>query len=145
MALSDETLLVLTGMGLVEWSARGLRQTLRPIEQAEVQARTINGTLVDVAETQFQKYRSTITGNDHYPPAFDSIWPGDILTVDCISELSFEANTSGPDRPAVPGSERDDGGFTFYRPRLTMMVTDFRFTTDEWDADVSWRLELEEV
>ena len=145
MALSDSTLLVLAGMGLPEWSARGLKQTYRPIKQANAQARTINGELIDLSETQFQKYRSTITGDDMQHPSLDDIFPGEILVVDCVFEFSYEDNTGGPLRPVVPGSERNEGGFEFYRPQLTMMVLDFRINTDEWEANVGWRLELEEI
>lgn len=144
MALSDSTLLVITGLGIPEWSARGLRQTLRPIGQAEAQARTINGTLVDVAETQFQKYRSTIRCSDQQPLAFDAVWPGKTLTVDCVSELAYLTGGS-PAKTVVSGSSRVDGLFTFYRPRLTMLMTDFRSNTDEWEGEVGWTLELEEV
>ena len=145
MATSDSTLLVLSGVGVPEWSARGLTQTLRPIRAAASQRRTINGTLTNLSETQFEKYESTISGQDHQSPSVNGVWPGRIVTVDCIVELAYESNSGGPDRTAVAGSEREEGGFSFYRPQLTMMVTSFRINTDEWGAEVGWRIELEEV
>lgn len=145
MALSDSTLLVLSGMGLPEWSARQLKQTFRPIRQTGQQFRTINGELIDLSETQFQKYKSTITSNDMQHASLDGVFPGQTLVVDCIFELAYDGNSGGPDRAIVPGSEREEGGFSFYRPRMTMMVMDFRSNTDEWGAQVSWRLELEEI
>ena len=145
MASVNSTFLVLSGMGVPEWSARGIRQTLRPIGAATSQRRTVNGVLIDLAETQFQKFQSTITCEDHQPPAVDGVWPGQILTVDCVSELSYETNSAGPSRTIVPGSAREEDEFSFYRPRLTMMVRSFRARTDEYGATVSWTLDLAEV
>ena len=59
--MSDETTLVLSGIGVPPYCARGLTQTLAPIEAAGSQRRTVNGTLVDLSLTQFRKYRSTIS------------------------------------------------------------------------------------
>lgn len=140
---SDFTLLVLSGMGIPPWSARGLTQTLEPIDAAAQLRRTVNGALVDVAQTAFRKYKSTITGGDQQPPALEAIWPGTELTVDCIAELAYETMTGSPAR-TVAGT-RTEGDFTFYRPRLTMKVTGFQISTDEWGAKVGWTLSLEEV
>jgi hypothetical protein len=66
------------------------------------------------------------------------------LVVDCIVSLSYKAVGGSPIRVIVPGSERIDGDFVIYRPRLTMLVLNFNSTEDEWDAQVGWQLELEE-
>ena len=146
--MADETNLVLSGNGLPPYSARGLQQTLEPIEAAAVFRRTVNGTLINLAPSQMQKYRSVITGSDQDPPALDGLWPGDSLTVDCIAELALP--TSSPasyGRTQVPGStvRTDDRGYSFYRPRLTMAVIRFTTTENEYGARVEWQLELEEV
>lgn len=138
-----DTLLVLSGMGVAPYSARGLTQTLQPIAQAAQQRRTVNGALVDVSASQFQKYRSTITCTDQASPALEGVWPGAELVVDCVAELGYETMTGAPAREVVASREAD--GFTFYRPRLTMLVTDFSVQTDEWGASVGWTLGLEEV
>lgn len=138
-----DTLLVLSGMGVAPYSARALTQTLQPIAQAAQQRRTVNGALVDVSASQFQKYRSTITCTDQASPALEGVWPGAELVVDCVAELSYETMTGAPAREVVASREAD--GFTFYRPRLTMLVTDFSVQTDEWGASVGWTLGLEEV
>jgi hypothetical protein len=65
--------------------------------------------------------------------------------VDCIVELCHETGTGGFERTAVAGSEREAGGFTFYRPQLTMLVEDFQIDRDEWGGVVGWTLSLAEV
>lgn len=140
-----DTLLVLAGMGVPPYSARGLSQDLVPIAAAASMRRTVNGALIDLSAPQFRLYSSTISGADQQPPALDGIWPGLVLTVDCIPELAYLTHTDSPTRPVVEGSEREDAGFTFYRPRLTMRVTGFKQETDEWGAAVKWSIALEEV
>ena len=145
MAYPDDTTnLVLTGVGVPPYSARGLTQTLQPISSAAYYERTVDGSLVDLSATQFQKYASTISGTDQQPPAFDGLWPGQTITVDCIAELAYETSTGGaPERTVV--ASREDGDWTFYRPRLVMMITGFRANYDEYGAEVGWELSLEEV
>ncbi len=143
----DTTLLEITGSNIdvTPFSARGLSQQLSPLEQMSNQRRTINGTLIDLAASQFQKYISSISGNDQQSPAFDGNWPGKIVTVDCIVELAYPTSGGSPAKPVVPGSSRVEGDFTFYRPRLTMIIASYQTTLDEWGAIVGWQLDLEEV
>ena len=140
------TILALSGIGVQPYSARGLTQTLDPIAQAAQVKRTVNGTLIDISlDTAFQKYKSTITATDQLPPAVDGVWPGKTITVDCISELCYVTEGGAPQRTIVPGSSRVEGNFTFYRPRLTMIVLDMSISTDEYGSQVSWSMPLEEV
>jgi hypothetical protein len=140
------TLLALTGIGVSPYSARGLQQTLTPIGQATAQRRTVNGNLKDLAFLGFQKYQSQITGNDQLPPVCDGVWPGRLVTVDCIAELCFTTAAGVvPLRPVVTGSIRTEDALTFYRPRLAMMVVSLTMQTDEYGAQVGWTLNLEEV
>lgn len=149
--MPDNTVLVLTGMGVPPYSARGLQQSLTHIDGAVSMRRTINGALLDIADPLFRKYKSDVTGSDQQPPALEGIWPGLTLTVRCIVELSVagEAGTTTTEgefaREAVPGSVRHDSGFTFYRPILTMKVTGFTVNKDEWGAVIDWTLNMEEV
>lgn len=143
--MTDTSVLKLEGMGVPPYSARGLTQSLTPIQGAGQVLRTINGTLVDFSGTQFRKYQSRITGGDQLPPAVDGLWPGMLLTVDCITELAYETSTGGAQRTAVPGSSRTEGEWTYYRPRLDMRVINFDLTTDEYGAQVAWNLDLAEV
>lgn len=140
-----DTLLAITGIGLAPYSARGLTMTLEPIEQSKQTKRTINGELKDTSVAIFQKYRATVSCQDANAPAFDKNWPGKSLTVDCVAELSYVTMGGTPGRTVVTDSSRTDGAYTFYRPRLTMFVTSWNVSTDEYGAVTSWNMELEEV
>ena len=139
------TVLALTGIGVSPYASRGLTQTLAPIQQAAQLRRTVNGDLKDLSFAGFRKYTSSISGSDMKPPVCDGIWPGKQVTVDCISQLSYITAGGAPERPVVPGSSYTDGLLTFYRPRLTMLVTSWSAQEDEYGATVGWTLNLEEV
>ncbi|MEJ6845079.1 hypothetical protein V3589_02500 [Sinorhizobium fredii] len=143
--MANETLLVLTGIGVAPYSARGLEQTLQPINGAGQLRRTINGTLIDLSESQLRKFTSTISGSDQLSPALNGVWPGETVTVDCIVELCYPTSGGSPDRPVVSGSSRLEGAMTYYRPQLSMRVTDWQIREDEWGREVGWTLQLEEV
>jgi hypothetical protein len=141
-----DTLLAISGVGLAPWSSRGCTQKLEPLDQSKQSKRTINGALHDLSLPQFRKYKSSVSCNDINSPSFDLNWPGKTLTVDCISELSYPTGTGGaPGRTIVPGSSRTDSGTTFYRPRLTMIMTSWDTTYNEYGDETGWSIELEEV
>jgi hypothetical protein len=139
------TLLALSGMGVPPYSARGLKQSYSPITQAVQLRRTVNGLLVDLSSTQFEKYASTITGSDQQPPACDGVWPGKLVTVDCLFELCYKTIGGTASRTEVAGSSRVEGEFTFYRPQLIMRVVSYNCDNDEWAAGVDWSMQLEEI
>lgn len=148
--MSYSTLLVISGVGVPPYSARGLSQTLEPIDAASQLRRTVNGDLVDVAPSQLRKYRSTITCSDQQAPAFDGLWPGELVVVQCVAELSYLTAGGAPGRDVAEVATgelatRTEGDFTFYRPELIMRVVRFRQQLDEWEAVVGWTLELEEA
>jgi len=143
LAADQDTLLVLSGMGVPRYSARGISQTLEPIAQAAHLERSINGQLIDFGYEPFRKYRTTITGNDQRPPAVDGVWPGKVITVECVVELAV-AQSMPFERTPVEGSVYTEEGYTFYRPTLVMMVMAFSFDTDEWGSRVGWNLVAEE-
>ena len=138
-----DTDLVLTGLGVVDFSARGLTEQLTPVNAGALR-RTVNGVLVDVSDTLFRKYTLSISAADQEPPAFDGAWRGLEVTVDAVSQLAHPT-ASSPGRTVVPGSSRVVGSFTVYRPRLVMLIEDFNVERDEWGAATSWTLDLEEV
>lgn len=147
MSDSDDaatTALVISEFGVPLYSARGLSQTLEPIAAAASMRRTVNGELHDLSAPQFRKYQSTISCADQNAPAFDGLYPGQEVVVDCIARLSYKAGGS-PSRPVVEDSEFSESGFTYYRPRLTMRVVNFSEQEDEYGAQVSWSLQLEEI
>jgi len=143
--VTDDTILVLTGVGIPPYSARGLQQSLDPITATVNQRRTVNGGLVDISAQQFRKYQSIVTGRDQNPPAVEGIWPGMTVVVDCVVELSYPTMSDAPSRTVVSGSSREEGDFTFYRPQLTMLITNFTVLKDEWQNIVGWTMELAEV
>jgi hypothetical protein len=146
IAPNAHTVLRMVGVGVPPYSARGLKQTIAPLDQASNNRRTVNGNLVDISFSGFRKYKSTISGTDQRPPNFDGKWPGLTVIVDCISELSYTPDEGETrQRLAVPGSEHVEGAHTVYRPRLTMKIINFSQDQDEYGADISWSLDLEEV
>jgi hypothetical protein len=139
------TLLVISGNGIADYSARGLTQTLDPIDASSMLVRTVNGVLIDLSPVRMRKYKSTITCTDTETPALDGIWPGMQLTVDCVAELGYATATGAPGRTVVPDSPRVAGAWTYYRPRLEMRVVNYTTSRDEYDALTEWSLDLEEI
>jgi len=135
------TVLVISTFGVPRYSARGLVQTLAPI--ATALQRTINGELQDVLAPQFRKFASSIIGTDQTPPANSGLWPGQLVTVDCIAELAYLTATGSAERAVV--ASRTEGEWTFFRPRLSMRIADWSTRTDEWGATVGWQLDLLEA
>jgi len=144
---TNTTVLSLSGFNQSPYATRGLSQSVTPIPQAVSLARTVNGALVNLAATQFQKFAFSISGNDVDPPAFDGLWPGQATTLQCLVEFAIEGSigTAGFDRTPVTGSIREESGFTFYRAEVACLVTGFSIERNEWGAATSWTLVLEEV
>lgn len=144
---TDPTVLRLSGIGVMPFSAAGLKQSLDPIDESKQIERTINGELIDFSYAPMQKYKSTITGSDCRPPALDGKWPGTRVTVDCITTLAFlndGSNTFSRDPVDYDTAVWFEQGFCVYRPRLDMMVLDFSFDEDEYGAVVGWKMDLAE-
>ncbi len=146
MSGSDWVLLVMSPIGVPLYSARGLTQTLTPSPEAKpTPRRTINGELRWLGIPQMQKYDSTITCTDQDAPAFDGVWPGESILVNCIQELSYLTSVGAPGRTVVPGTSRTSGSFTYYRPQLSFMVLDFSQNLDQYKHDYAWQLNLREI
>lgn len=140
--------LVISGDGMPETAVRGIQETLEPIDNA-----------------MFDKYRLTISCSDINAPAFDALrvglWRrtvnggavdlsgvGSVVTIDCISELSYLTAGSPaptPQRTPVSDSSRTSGAYTFYRPQLTVGLISKSQETDEYGAICSWSAEFEEI
>lgn len=132
--------------GVPLYSARGLHQTLFPIQAAIVTPRrNVNGGLINIAPPQMRKYRSEINGHDLRSPALDGIWTGDIFTFECIAELAYLTVGGSPERPVVSGSVREEVDWTYYRPILSMMIFNYSTEEDEWGRAVGWKMDAEEV
>lgn len=142
---TEMTLLVMTPIGVPLYSARGLTQTLTPVPEAKpTPRRTVNGEARFPGSSQMRKYDSVITCTDQNAPPFGGLWPGDIVTVDCVVELSYKTAGGSPERTVVSGSSREVGDFTIYRPRIEFMAVDFDQGKAEYPADYQWRLTLTE-
>ena len=144
--------LVIVGVGIAPYSARGITQTLSDIDGSISTRRNINGGLRNTTPPGFDKFKSSLSCEDAESPAFDLLPPGTIVEIHCISELAVMGDEpalietwSGGVRPVVPGSARWEEGVIYYRPILTMMVLSRTMSHDEWNRAVSWSIELEEV
>jgi hypothetical protein len=143
--MDPTTDLVITGLGIPPYSARGLTQTLEPIDEGAIFRRTVNGDLINVGIiTGFQKYRTVIQCRDQQAPAFGGLWKGALITIQSIVYLAT-GTAGGTERTAVAGSTYEESGFTFYRPVLECAVTGFSVDRDEYGAISGWTLEAEEV
>lgn len=145
MTMTNETVLDIDLVPIAAGAARGLKQTLEVISAATQLRRTVNGSLVDLSISNFYKYKSTVSGADQLPPAFDGVFPGASVTLKCISELAYVGSGGSPARSAVSGSDRQEGVFNYYRPELTMRIVSIRTETDEYGAQVSWSIDFEEI
>jgi hypothetical protein len=143
---AEGTLLIMSGIGVPLYSARGLVQTLTPVQEVKPPPRrTVNGELVYLGLSQMRKYESIITCTDQHAPAFGGLWPGEVVLVNCVAELAYENITGvGPERTVVPGSSREQGNFIYYRPQISFMVVDFAMGHAEYSHDYQWQLTLRE-
>jgi hypothetical protein len=83
-----DTVLTLSGIGIVPYSSRGITESLSLIDQGRQLRRTVNGALTDLSLTAFRKYRVTLSGSDIQPVAVDGVWPGQAVTVGCVTEIA---------------------------------------------------------
>lgn len=138
-----ETVLTLSGIGIVPLSGRGITERLAPLENGTLR-RTVNGTLVDTTLTSHRKYGVTLSGSDVQPAALDGVWRGQAVTVQCISELSKAVTlTAGAaanvalDRKPVTGS----GRALFQLSETEVIPTSnvsFTEVTGGWEASVDF-------
>jgi hypothetical protein len=123
MAVSDATLLAITGIDIPEFALRGLTQSIEPIAAAAGNIRRdINGVLRSKQLTEFQKYKSTVSCTDLAGPGLPAIWPGLPVTMVTLSDLL------GPD-PVTMG----------------MLVIGWKASRDEWGAITGWSIDFEQV
>ena len=141
---TNDTTLVISGLGIPRWAARTLTESLKLIDAATQVTRSINGAALNWSQPQFQKYELTITCTDQRVLAFDGIEAGTEVIIDIVTELAYPAYGS-PSREVVPDSEREEGDFVFYRPRLTMLFLGFSSDTPEWEGRAGWQARFTEV
>jgi hypothetical protein len=140
---AENTLLMMSPIGVPLYAARGLTQALTPVQEAKPPPRrTVNGEARFLGGNQMRKYQSTITCTDQHAPPFSGLWPGDTVVVDCVVELSYKTIGGTAERTVV--SSREVGDFTLYYPRIEFLVLDFDDAADEYKAEHIWRLMLTE-
>lgn len=136
--------LVIAGVDVPPYAQRGVEQSYRHVPQAAQFRRTWNGKLVNLATGDFEKIESTITFRDQQDPGIvNDVWPGKVVTVDCLFWLHHPTVGGSPRYGVVESYEED--GRTFYRPRIVMMVTSYDASWDEWGANHTSTIVLEEV
>lgn len=161
--MMTETFLDLIEIGITPQSARGIGQTLTLETSSNGIRRLFSGELRKRVRPSRRKYRSTISFSDLYPPAFDNLSQGDIITVWCAAELSGKVGDAFS-RTHVPGSViwRNAAGFQIesgedetiapvgattytYRPIIIFMVDTWDIDTDEYGAVNTSSLSMIEV
>ena len=171
--MTDETILVLGDLEIPAGAGRGITQTLQFIDNGDVR-RTVNGNLRDLTRTENRKFESQVSITDQATPAMSELFKGQILLVEFITKLRhnvFPPSTTatlirdpvvssvlGRDSACTPITPTIVGGvgnrdITFatpvvmveFRPILNMMVLASSLNTDEYAAEESWVIDLEEV
>jgi hypothetical protein len=167
------THLTIQGVGFPPYATQACTQVLEAIPQGDF-VRSLKGDLVFLGNKGAHKYRSTLEGTDANPPAFGSLFSGQVLTVHCIQR--FFEEVTGPHvrltRPAVPTSlyavdalgqpvafeeeaedqsvtipnwTQDPSIFVSYCPVLRMAVLSFSLTSKGEGSGTRWSMTLEEV
>lgn len=145
MEPNDFTTLIMNGIGIAPYSARGIQQTLEHIDEASHLERAVDGTIIDLGIPELQKFRVSISCTDQQAPALGGIWPGKAFTLYSIEELSYPtADPSRKERPSVPDSDYVIGDTTFYRPILEMIVYSWQTGIMEYGREINWKLEAQE-
>lgn len=149
-AIGDRnTLLVIRGAGIPDYSARGLTQSWAPIDLATDLRRSVNAKLVNFGAPAFKLLKTTVSCTDQRSPPM--LWPGDEVTLECAFYLSYATGATGATASttqlftAATGSVFTEDGFVFYRPVLDCVFVGWGDnSTDEWGASVSWSMDFEQ-
>ena len=167
---TNETILTLGNIAIPVGAARGITQTLQPIDNGDVR-RTVNGTLLDLTRAENRKFESQIRCSDMATPAMAELWKGQTLLIECIQILNQNINPTftdvtlirDPVTNSVFGFEADgtkinpvsvtgrdvifasDVVNVEFRPILNMMILATSVNTDEYAAEEGWSIDLEEV
>ena len=134
--------------------------------------RTLTGQMVFTGKKGGDKYRSLIKGQGREPPAFDGLWRGKKVTVNCIQYMAQTLPRGIKSlrlmRPCVPRSLmvfdtlrrplrheliegtqvellQGEGGVIQYQPRLEMLITDLHIEAKEKLGLINWKIILEEI
>lgn len=152
-------------------SARGCTQRLECTTDPKLY-RTIQGRHISFQQEGYGKYVSILTCQDVCPAAFNGLWPGQSLTIECLAFLMTAQGEKGEkvsfDRPPVKNALRlytPDGqwhaledvllegqalilpekGYVAYRPLLHMIVQSTEQECSEWENKTKWTLKSIEI
>lgn len=169
-----ETNLILGLVGMPPESARNCTQEISPIPNGEFHE-TVNGERIFLKSNDKRRYRTTIVCKDLNSPLVDRMWIGSQISVGCIQNLwqtidpgKVEVTLVRPPVKNSVGVINEEGipvrfklssednivviekpikarVFVYFRPWLTMQVTNFKLETNEWGMSGGWRLDMEEV
>lgn len=128
-ANGETTLLSITGIDLSAYSTRDITMQLEYIAQAAQVDRDINGSLIDLSEPQFRKYRVTITCTDVESPVLVGVHPGLPITVVCIPQLGLNKNTEDEQEVLT----------------LSCLVMPWSVSRQEYAGRTGWQIVAEEV
>lgn len=156
---------------VIRGTARSVTQSLYPLGDLTAM-RALGGNLVNLLPEAFEthKYGSVISCQDAQIPAMEGIWKGTRLIIESLVRLMTPHIKEGEEihfsRPYVEGSiifqgingtkkrmHRDEKppikateqGIWSYRPRLEVVVMDFKAQHNEWGARAGWELVCEEA
>lgn len=156
---ANGTLLVITplsgsgaGPSLTPYSARGVNQTLEPITGGSGNGQALgtwlrystSGELMNLSYPWFKQLMSTVLCTDAQTPCLNDAWLGELCLVDCACERSYLAGGAA-DRPVVSGSLREENGIYYYRPQITVRITDIKNSFAEWRSDYNWQISMREA
>lgn len=167
-----ESVLSISNIGFPPLSLRGCTQELSPIPNGEMK-KTVNGDLVYIKHSEIQKYKTVIRCKDTNCPALGNLGVGSIAVISCIQNIwqqcdsateEIELSRTPADNSIVvinnDGTKlkyksngrkiqvlnKTDGEiFISFRPCLTMLITDFKTETDEWNLSTSWSISAVEM
>jgi hypothetical protein len=113
--------LVITGVALPDCATRGMVEEIGLIDQSRQLKRTVNGTLIDLSDTNFRKRKWRVSGRDLRAPNFSAVWPGMRVTITTATEMD--------NSPLI----------------IVGMLADWSTSFNEWEAEMSWTMDVEEV
>lgn len=132
----------IVGVGLPILATEEVEEVRTPIEEQGFLVRTGNAVLEDWGGEQFKKYRVVWSGRGQLPPAFNGLWRGAPVTLECINPIG---KTGGAfERSIVAGSEFSAGGVDYGRPILQVTLVDIVEAFAEQRAELGWEIVMEE-
>lgn len=155
--LTKETELDFEGIGILPGSGRGVRQSIELVPNGTLHY-TVWGDLESTGRDSLNLFKTVVTGEDVFPPAFGRLKQGSKLWIRSVCELPDPQGAGLPlIREAVPGSivyldadgaelpDATGAAWVNFRPRLKVMVKSWSIERDEYGEVASWTIEFWEL